>query len=428
MKERSLQRRNKVYIVGIGYKPLDMRAREVLMHADVIYTSRRLHDVFMRYPEYASVREKIVEINNIEETIDAIRSDIENPGHREVVLLSSGDPLFFGIGRRMLEHFGGDEVEIMPDMSSMQMAFARIKLSWDDAFLMSLHGGPDPAKRRRLPYDICDILHLLRLHRKLAILTDRVNSPSAIAKVLAAQQGRSRIVMHVAERLGYPDERVWTGDVSEAVDEEFRDPNVVILVRPEEYRAAPEIAFGLAEDEIEHDKGMITKDEVRAVSLHKLRLPERGVLWDIGAGSGAVSLEAARVCPGLKVFAIESDEERIGIIKRNIRRFSADNIDVVAGTAPDVLGGLPRPDRVFIGGSGGMLEEIIGYVAGKTGARIVVMNAVSVQTLHRGITLLPAAGFDVDVSSVNIYRSRAVSDGMQMSPLNPVFVIRGMRG
>ena len=137
---------NKIYIIGIGYKPLDKRAQEIIAGSQIILASKRLFEVFKGYEEYEAVKDKVKVINNVDETIAFIKSLSPNSQFPNIVLLASGDPTFFGIGRRAVREFGKDAVEIIPDLSSIQIAFSRIKESWDDAFLMSLHGGPDPEK------------------------------------------------------------------------------------------------------------------------------------------------------------------------------------------------------------------------------------------------------------------------------------------
>ena len=186
-----------------------------------------------------------------------------------------------------------------------------------------------------------------------------------------------------------------------------------------------ETFFGLKESEIEHSKGLITKDEVRAVTLHKLRLPQQGVFWDIGAGSGSVSIEASRLCPGLKVFAIEKNEERLNCIDENKSKFSAMNIDIVQGEAPGAFEGLPAPDRVFVGGSGGSLDDIISSINGKMHSGIIIINAATLETLNEAVQCLEKKGFSVDVCEVSVSRSKMIGRKRHMSALNPIFIIAG---
>ncbi|MFH1014458.1 MAG: precorrin-6Y C5,15-methyltransferase (decarboxylating) subunit CbiT, partial [Nitrospirota bacterium] len=157
----------------------------------------------------------------------------------------------------------------------------------------------------------------------------------------------------------------------------------------------------------------------------KLRLPQKGVLWDIGTGSGSVSVETARLYPEIKVFAVEKDEEQIKNIKENRIKFDATNIEIIKGQAPDVLINLPAPDRVFIGGSGGRLKEIINIISNKMTSGIVAINATTIETLNESIQYLENNGFKVEVSEVSISRAKIISGRRHMSSLNPVFVITG---
>ncbi|MDH4232858.1 MAG: precorrin-6y C5,15-methyltransferase (decarboxylating) subunit CbiE, partial [Nitrospirota bacterium] len=387
---------NKISVIGIGYKPLEKKARETVLNSDIIVASKRLLEVFSHYDEHEKVKDRVRVINNVDETIAFIHSSLA-AGPSSLVLLASGDPLFFGIGRRAIAEFGKDAVEIYPELSSLQTAFARIGEPWDDALLMSLHGGPDPGKRRRLRYELGDIPSLLERHNKIAILTDRENNPAAIAQFLHSAFA-SPLKLYVCERLGYPDEKITEGTPEVIAGMNFGEPNVVILKNEQPLSMSFQlvgnlsslheesgkdcgqaamtegghktnvavnsvIKFGLRENEISHVQGLITKDEIRAVTVHKLRIPERGVFWDVGAGSGSVSIEVSRLSAGIKVYAIEKDRERIRNIRDNADKFHAAIMEIVEGMAPDALKGLPAPDRVFIGGSSGRLKETIGMIS-----------------------------------------------------------------
>lgn len=429
---------SRIYVIGIGYKPLDGRARAIVAGSDVILASGRLFEVFRGYEEFGAVRDRITVINNIDETIGFMKSSFENPQSEIITLLASGDPLFFGIGRRVVEEFGGETVEILPDLSSIQIAFARIREPWDNAFFMSIHGGPDPKRRRRLPYELKDIPSLLNIHDKIAVLTDKVNNPAAIAKEILGSSTRTAFAMYVCERLGYPEEKIIKGTPEEIATGNFSDPNVVIItksqgsgVRSQELKdktEIPEAGFGLNESEIIHSRGLITKDEIRAVTVHKLRLPRRGVFWDVGAGSGSVSMEAARLFPGLRIFAVEKDDEQIANIRTNCERFDTKNIEVMQGKAPEVLEGLPSPGRVFIGGSGGRLAGIIGLIKRVMPSGIVVLNAATMETLQEAIACLENSGFKVEITEISVSKSKVIAGRKHMSALNPVFIITGEKG
>ena len=227
-----MQAAAKISVIGIGYRPLDKKALETVLNSDVILASGRLFEVCQLYEEFDAVNDKIKVLDNINETIKFMH---DNYATKKIVLLASGDPLFSGIGGIVIGEFGKDAVEVVPDLSSIQMAFSKIKEPWDDALLISLHGGPDPAKRRRLPYGVHDIPVLVGKHNKIAVLTDRETSPATIARAIMdfdAVWGfcTSGLTMYVCERLGYEDERITRGLPEEIAKQVFSDLNVVIIL------------------------------------------------------------------------------------------------------------------------------------------------------------------------------------------------------
>ncbi len=422
-----------INVIGIGYRPLDAGTSALIFEADVIIASKRLSEIFNGYREFDAVRDRVQVINNVDEAINFIKSKIQDPKSKlkPVAFLASGDPLFFGIGRRMVNEFGEDKVAIFPDLSCIQVAFSKIKEPWDNALLMSIHGGPDPSKRRELKYAIEDIPLLLEKQNKVAILTDKVNNPSVIAKEFlkysAFRIPHSALIMYVCEKLGYPDEKIIEGTPEDISGMSFSEPNVVIIKKmpqPSVLSHQPQV-FGLRESEISHSRGLITKDEIRAVTLHKLKLPEKGVFWDIGAGSGSVSIEAARLCPDLQIFAIEKNQEQLAHLQENKVRFCIRNMEVVAGEAPLALNSLPLPQRVFIGGSNDKLTGILKLISASAGLGVIVINASTLETLNEAVRLLEEHSFSIDISAISISRSKTVAGKRHLSALNPVFIVRG---
>jgi precorrin-6Y C5,15-methyltransferase (decarboxylating) len=219
----------RLFVIGIGYRPLDSKARDAVLKSEALLASPRLADVFERYREFDECRERLIVNDSIEETFSVIRKLLDQ-GAAAVTLLASGDPLFYGIARRVLAGFGRDEVMILPDLSCIQVAFSRLGMTWDDALLISLHGGPDPGRRRRLEHDIDELSSLVSVHPKIAILTDAVNNPAVIAEVLAAASQAQVLRVFVCERLCYPDERIVAGGPHEIAAGTFREPNVVVIL------------------------------------------------------------------------------------------------------------------------------------------------------------------------------------------------------
>jgi precorrin-6Y C5,15-methyltransferase (decarboxylating) len=219
---------SKLYIVGIGYKPLDQMGKDIICSAGVIFASGRLFDIFSRYEEFGKIRDQIQVIESVDETMRLINAAQCSGSGKPIVLLAAGDPLFHGIGHRAIREFGREHIEIIPDLSCMQVGFSRIAEPWDDALFVSLHRGPDPLKQRELPYELADIASLAKMHKRIGILTDSVNTPSRIAGVLSS--ARILALMCVCEQLGYPDERIIRGQPDEIETMSFVEPNIVILI------------------------------------------------------------------------------------------------------------------------------------------------------------------------------------------------------
>lgn len=349
----------------------------------------------------------------------------------DVAVLASGDPLFFGIGRTLLERFGPERVHITPALSAVQLACTRFKLPWDDLPLISLHG--------RSPGDIAG--RILSKPRVM-LFTDHRNSPNTIAQelldILEEHKDTARIKairIRVAENLGMEDERLCRGTLADIASQKFSPLNMMLIEQHKKDQVTSEdpgkdCIFGLQEDEIEHSRGLITKDEIRAVILHRLRLPRTGVLWDVGGGSGSVSLEAARLCPDLTIYTIEQKEEGQKNIRANILRYNLYNIKLICGLAPEALTELPDPDRVFIGGSKGLLAEIIPRCAQRLTAKgRMVASAVLKKTAEQAPLLMATNGLETDSRTVAVTREeiRYTNYGEPGILLNPITIITGKK-
>lgn len=335
----------------------------------------------------------------------------------DVAILASGDPLFFGIGALLGTQFGPQRLRVTPAISSMQLAFARLGLPWHDARFLSLHG------RKRTP-----LARQVLAHPKVCILTDRHNTPASIARELQATLTPEQIdncQCFVGEDLGGRQENQTRGSLAEIAGRQFKEPNVMIVIQ-EDSGADGVPVFGLREDELAHSRGLITKDEIRAAIIHALALPRQGVLWDLGAGSGSVGIEAARLAEGLEVYAVERHDEQLAHIAANRRRYAVLNLEPVKGEAPEALERLPDPDRVFIGGSGGNLAGIVAAAAGrlKAGGRIVV-SAVLDRTSVEAPPLLHAHGLEVEIRRIEVSRQSYPLTGTVR--LNPITIISGRK-
>ncbi|MCK4177400.1 precorrin-6y C5,15-methyltransferase (decarboxylating) subunit CbiE [Aciditerrimonas ferrireducens] len=341
---------------------------------------------------------------------------------QDVCVLASGDPGFFGITRTLLRVLDRQRLRIVPAPSAVAVAFARLGLPWDDAVVASAHGRP-----------LADAVRAVRLARKAAVLTSPEHPPQAVGQALV-EAGLSMDLVAVCSRLGCEDERVIELDLAQLAHGRFDPLSVVVLVGPGGLQSvgwgtgpagaaggslerSRTLAWGLPESAFAHRGGMVTKSEVRSVVLGKLALPAAGVLWDLGAGSGSVAVEAALVSPGLTVFAVEQDPEAAARVAENATTMAA-GVHVVVGAAPEALADLPDPDRVFVGGGGiPALDAALRRL--RPGGRVVATFAA----LDRAAQAAERLGRMVEVT---VSRARRLPDGgWRLAGANPVFVAWG---
>ncbi len=397
-----------IYVIGAGVEGQEGfsgRALELVEKADILFGGERQLDLFPDFPG-----EKVAIGSNLGQIVERL----QNSAGRAVVL-ASGDPLFFGIGRYLLRNFPEEKLEFVPNVTSIQYAFAKIKVPWDDTVFVSAHGrGLKGAVDRIVAND------------KAAVLTDEKNTPAAIAAELI-ERGRDGYTAYLCENLGSSEERIRNTDVAGLLEIEAAPLNVLILIK--EYEAGGDEyvpTLGIPDEEFATIKKLITKEEVRVVTLAKLKLRHDMCLWDIGAGSGSVSIEADHLLPNGRIFAVERNEQCLGFIKENLNKFNTRNVTLVASEAPDGLEELPDPDRVFIGGSGGNLYDILEVVDGRLPADgRVVINAITLETLTAATEFFDNAGYNVEVTTINIARTRPLTEYKMFEAYNPVYIIVG---
>ena len=346
---------------------------------------------------------------------------------RSVAILATGDPLCHGLGTWL-----GDKIDapldILPNVSTLQLACARFRQPWQDIKIASCHNrdagewfvGATPE------HGLYPAMRAIAQHPQVFLFTGPENSPARLARaLLTAGYTCDEIRISVACRLQLPDEQLFPLlSLDAAATTDFPEPNVV-LVRRSGNCGAP--AFGL--DDLEYiqrspEKGLITKQEARALSLAKLRLKPDATVWDIGAGSGSVGLEAARLAPCGHVWAIEKSEGDAANARANAARFRISNYSLFDGKAPEHLDAWPDPDGVFIGGSGGELGVLIDRILArlKPGGRLV-MNFVTLENLATATAALSAANVDWDVVQLQASRSQPILDMHRMAAQNPVWIV-----
>jgi len=334
-----------------------------------------------------------------------------------VVVLASGDPGFFGIVRLLGGQFGRENLRVLPGLSSVALAFARAGLSWDDAVTVSAHGR-DP----RRAVNVC------RAHPKVAVLTSPDFGPAELAEALG---GLDRTFV-VAERLGEADERVFHGDTGMVMGMEWEDPNVVLVLDEERMPGAKgwissgiqsPSRWALPEGEFEHRSGIISKSSTRALILSRLGPGPGDLIWDVGAGSGSVAIECARL--GAAAIAIERDPESCARIRHNAHRHNT-NVQLIEGKAPEALRDLSEPDAVFVGGSGGAFDEIVKLSAVRA-RRAVVLALVTLERVVPAAQLLENCDLEVETTFLQTSKMKGVGNLHRLAAESVVFVVSGSR-
>lgn len=287
--------------------------------------------------------------------LEELKKVIVNLPDRPTVMLASGDPLFYGIARYLTDSFGKDRFEVVPHVSSMQLAFARVKESWDDAYLTNL-----------ATQSLDRVVDSIRTAERVGLFTTESISPSVVAEALLDRR-IDYFTAYVCENLGTPDETVTQGDLESIREQAFAAMNVMVLVRRQGAADRPSGSnrrrlFGNPDDlflQSRPKRGLLTPSEVRCIALAELDLMPDSIVWDVGAGSGSLAIEAASIASQGQVFAIEMDAEDYGVMVENAKMFAVPSLVPVHGQAPDAWKDLPDPNAIFVGGTGRMVPDLV---------------------------------------------------------------------
>ncbi len=394
--------------LGMGVEDLSPRARGIIETAEVLAGGSRHLGYFPDHPA-----RKITLGKEVRQTLALLQ---QLAATRRVVVLASGDPNFYGIGPLVVEVMGPEAVHIHPNLTAVQAAAARLRIPWQEAAVVSLHGRGDEA-----------LSAALGRGGTIFVYTDRQHTPAWIGNWLR-ERGWDHARLAVLEDLGQDGERIRHLRPAEAAGETFSDLNMVVMTAAPAAAAAA-LHLGMPEEALAHEAGLITKAEVRAVALAKLRLGPGQTVWDIGAGSGSVSLEASLLTPGGRIFAVEQQAERAAQIEANLRKFRVTNLEIVCGRAPECLDALPDPDRVFVGGGGQDLPGMLAAAGRRltSGGRLVVTAALW-ESLNTARGFLEDRGWETDLCQVQVSRARRLGASEYLQALNPIWIIAGQKG
>lgn len=392
----------KVYLIGVGMgnpETMTVGALEAIKACPVLVGARRLLEPWTESHDCVP----LIAGADIAEYIGKVQ---EGP----VGVLLSGDTGFYSGAKRLWTLLLDHEVITIPGISSMSYLSAKLHVDWQDVKIVSAHGRSH------------NVVGEIQRNERTFALTGGNTKAQDICRELT-DRGLGNVKVSVGERLSYSDERVVTGTASELAEQEFEDLSVLLAENPDPV-VRPWNGSGLPDDAFLRGDVPMTKEEVRTLALSKLRLNEDSVVWDVGAGTGSVSIECALSCPAGRVFAVEKKEAALALLAENKARFHASNLTIVGGTAPEALEELPAPDRVFLGGTSGELSEILDVIFRKNPAARVVCTAVTLETVAEAARLF--AGLEgADMVQVSATRTRQAGRYHLMDAQNPVWIFSG---
>lgn len=412
----TVPRRRPVTVIGIGDDgccSLSSAAVQAIASAQYLVGGERQLAFF---PEFSGT--KIVIKSAIAQLLTRVR---ELSAENNVCVLASGDPLFYGIGSSLIREVGAEHITVIPHPSSLQLACARAGWDWNDLPVISLHGRPRTG-----------FLSALRQEYRAAVLTDAENSPQNLARWMLDHQ-QSEWEAYVCENLASTDERVRRFSIAELANcDDVSRLNILLLRRTSERWKAPPVIPYQHEDAFAKrvpKKGLITKREVRVLSLAAMGLRRNSVVWDVGAGSGSISIEAAMLAPQGRVYAIEVEPESTQFCRENVIAHAIDNVTLIEGHAPEALAELEAPDAVFVGGSKGSMRDILEICLRRLTERgRLVVTAITLENVSETYEYLRERGLTPEITLLQASRGERLAHYMRYEAMNPIHIFAVEKG
>lgn len=399
--------KRQLYLVGIGMgneKNRTVEAEQICQSADLLIGARRML-------QSVKTEGKVVFESYKPDEIAAYLA--EHPQYETAAVLLSGDIGFYSGAKKLYDAIerteGLEQMEIYPvsGISSVVYFCGKLGVSWENVHLLSLHG------RKQ------NLIDAVKYHEKVFVLCgEKDGIPKICCKL--KKYGLGDVKVAVGTDLSYEQERIVQGTAESLMKEDFAPLSVLLICNPD---VKKRIGHGLDDDLFLRGKVPMTKSEVRSISLSKLRLHKDAVVWDVGAGTGSVSIEAASLAKDGVVYAIEKKDEAIDLLEQNKRKFGTDNLEIIKGLAPEALEGLPAPTHAFIGGSSGNLKEILEVLLEQNPRVRVVINAIALETVAEAMQCLKSMAFtDVDIAQVSVAKGKKLGSYEMMMGQNPVYI------
>jgi precorrin-6Y C5,15-methyltransferase (decarboxylating), cbiT subunit len=391
-----------ISIVGIGMDGSDTLTSEALRiveNSHVLIGASRMLDCFKKLEKPRFISYKSSDIAEF----------IHSCEYEKITVLMSGDCGFYSGAEQLLPLIGDLETEVVCGISTPVYFASKLKIAWQNMKFVTLHGVEGNIVRH-----VC-------ANKLTFFLLGGAITPKDICMRLC-EYGLGELTVHIGEKLGGKDERITTGTANELTEFDS-DRLCSVIVRNENYEKS--LRSCIPDSEFIRGKVPMTKSEVRCVCVSKLEIASDSICWDIGCGTGSVTVEMAVRCPDGRVYAVERNDEAVGLTSENRLKFGCDNIEIIAGNAESTIKTLPSPDCVFIGGSGGFLSKIISVAVEKNPLVKIVATAVSLETLNECVEIFSRIGAETEIIQLAVTRTKRIGSHTMLSAENPVFIIRG---
>ena len=398
----SLKSQAEISLVGIGMGSAETRtveASRAIRESDLLIGARRMIDSCREfgkdcYVEYDS--QKIAQYL------------AEHPEYEKVAVLLSGDPGFNSGAKKLLDVLG-NQIKVISGISSASYFMSRIQKSWDDVLITSAHGKHT------------NLVSLIKRNKKVFSILGTRNGIQNLAQEMAAL-GLNRAQLYTGECLSYPDEKIRKGAPEDFLNYEADPLSVVYVENPDAQKEY--VTHGIPDTEFLREKVPMTKEEVRTVSLSKLHLEEDSVCYDVGAGTGSVSIEMASRAWNGKVYAIEKKALAVELLKKNREKFAVENLEIIEGTAPEALENLEPPTHAFIGGSSGKMETILRLLLEKNPSVRIVINCIALETVSETLQCLKTLPVkEEEILQISVSKGKSVGNYHMMMGENPIYII-----
>lgn len=397
-----------IKVIGIGpgsREWLPPAIDEIVASCEILFGGKRALELF---PNFSGDCKSLS--GKLSDTIQGILLALTEG--KQIGVLVSGDPGFYSFLSMLKREFPQTEMSVYPGISSMQFAFARAGLPWQEAEFHSVHGRP----LSRLP---------LTFQKPLAILTGGENTPQAVAKYY--WEYGINLNISVGNLLSYPEEEWFTTDTESLVKERKEYKHAIVILYPPTVQDGEQAGLGIPDEEFIRGKVPLTKEEIRVQVLAKAKIREADKILDVGAGTGSLSIEAALLARRGRVFAVEENVEAQELILLNQKKFGVPNLQLVRGTAPQAFTRIPQVDVSLIGGSHGHLKEILEKAPLRPGGNVVI-TAVTLETVGQALQELQVQAYEnIDVISIQAVRWKGIKDFHMAQAMNPVFIISAQK-